>query len=957
MSRLRGSYLVLAAVLIAGAIGIGCGKPKNVVPVDSGNPLIPAGRLGVVDDPDDLDAVQLPAKKLQPIVFLEPTVLPPEEPFTPYNIIHHELFRQAFLIAARDELGLTTRDALFRELAPPDLPAENRMYVAGALPRDKRMTVEVAEGPPDARKPIWGKEGFPNGFEGPMDLPVVLTAAEKLSRGRFVKALQKAGFDGRANKVNATATVPPAAEKLMDEMSFPAQFAAARLLHSSIREQGESPALIAALSRAYANLGLLTECHWNHMHKGFKARALLYAQRLVSANASSPSVVWQRAYAEALAGMHQSALDDLQTAAKLNNDAKVERPAWVDVIDAYCHFDTTQLEKVAADAAHGRLAHLLSFITVEDRRFKLLTMRAAEKALKVCPDCPRILGALAHQGWMEGSLDKYVDRLPKSLAKLPDLPPEVSRDMKGDVKEPQLLWTLTEAGRALPGGEPSWTLLARMMQEERFDQVCHHLAFLQFTLAVDPSDAVPAALPLVTDHPYKTYVESFVDRKRTPGEVIGLLERLPWNQFDWRSPSVIWSAVSASEHFGHRMGVNAGRHADILYHDLSMRVQWSNHPDFVHLLMVSPFAPMARAGQIREPFKAIQDKVDAWEKESQHPSVQQALGKQYLQMKRYADAQRCFKRAVELSPEAELYRQLAEAYKEDKKMDQWLATLEESLKYEDPGLEHARTRETIANEFMLKGDYKRALPYAEAAGGTFSEWGLRCAGLCYEGLGDWKKAEEQMKAIAGRYDDAYQEWFFWCARTGKGDIQAAREQLEKQLAELGRQRTENDLMVAGGYHLITGKTREALEAFRELANNRRIEWGQMMVALLHDSLGEQEQCSRSLDAIPPDFVRFKPVAKVLSDSRVRGEPGRVDTAALEKVLEEMRNRVANTPKELRRHVSEVPVYYFVGRYLELRGQKAEARGYYKRCIDGYISKNFLLPTLAGARLQALAAKQ
>src|SRR5262249_35236899 len=273
--------------------------------------------------------------------------------------------------------------------------------------------------------------------------------------------------------------------------------------------------------------------------------------------------------------------------------------------------------------------------------------------------------------WMEGSLDKYVDRLPKSLAVMPDLPPNVARDLTAGAKEPELLRDLAEAGRAVPGAEPSWTLLARMMQEERFDQVCHHLAFLQFTLAVDPSDAVPAALSLVADHPYKVYVESFLNRKRAPGDVIGMFERLPWNQFDWRSPSVIWPAVSVSEHFGHRTGVSAKRHVDVLYHDHAMLIQWSNQPNYAALLLVSPYSPMHRAGQTG-PWQAIADKVDGSEKEILHPSVQQALGKLYLQMKRYADAQRCFKRAVELSPEAELYRELAQAYLDDKKTDEWL---------------------------------------------------------------------------------------------------------------------------------------------------------------------------------------------------------------------------------------------------------------------------------------------
>jgi tetratricopeptide (TPR) repeat protein len=937
-------------------MGLGCGGSKKVQPQGDGNPLIPAGRLGVVEDPDDLDAVQPPAKKLQPVVYLEPTVLPPDErPFGSYNIIHHELFRQAFLIAARDELGLTTRDALFRESTPADLPNENRLYVASVLPRSSQMIVEVAQGPQEARKSLWKKEGFPNGVEGPNDLPVVLAAAEKLSRGRFVKALQKAGFDGKPNAVNAAATVPPAAEKFVEEMAFPAQFAAVRLLHAAVREQGESPALIAALSRAYANLGLLTECQWTHMHKGFKARGLLYAQRLVNADTKSPLVVWQRAYAEALAGMHQTALDDLKLAAKLNEDAKTEQPDWVNVIDAYCRFDTGRLDLVDPNTTYGRLARLLSFITTEDRRFKLLTMNAAEKALKVCPDSPRILGALAHQGWLQGSLDRYVDRLPKNLARMPDLPAEAARDLKLGVKEPELLRDLAESGRAVPGGEPSWTLLARMMQEERFDQVCLHLDFVKFTLAADPSDAVPGVLPLVADHPYKLYVETFADPKRDLGELVEMFERLPLNQFDWRSPCVVRAGYSVSKEVGFKIGTAAKRHVDLLYHDHSMQMQWSNEGDFVRLPMISPYSPMARAAMAQQPRPTVVDNADALEKEAQHPAVLQGLAKQYLQLKRYADAQRCLRRAVELSPEADLYRQLAQAYLEDKKTDEWLAALEGSLKHEDPGLEHARTRVTIADELMHRGDFKRALPYAEAAAGTFSEWGLRCAGLCYEGVGEWKKAEEQMKSIAGRYDDAYHEWFFWCARTGKGDIQAASEQLEKHLSELGRQRTNDDLLVSGGWHILTGKMREALEEFTEIANDRQIEWGRLMLALLEDTLGDQDRCSRSLEEVP-EWTRFKPVAKFFAASRARGGPARLEIGALEKVLEGMRDRVARTPRELKGQVSEVPAYYFVGRYLELRGQKAEAKIYYKRCIDEYYNKQALLPTLAGARLQVLSAK-
>jgi tetratricopeptide (TPR) repeat protein len=907
-----------------------------------------AARLSIIEDADDLDNVQPPTTKLQPVVFLEPNELPQEKPTAPYNIIHRELFRQAFLLAARDELGLTTRDAVFRELPPTDLPAENRLRVAGAAPSNQLMYVTVEQGPAEARKLVWRKEGGPAGLDAPIDIIRVLMAAETLSRSRFVRALQRAGFDGKPNAKNAEATVPPAAEKLLEEMTFPAQFAAARVLHAAIREQGESPALIAALSRAYANLGLLTECHWNHMHKGFKARALLYAQRLFSTDAALPFALWHRAYAEALAGMHRAALEDLALAneAKEKEAKPPQAPAWVEIIDAYCRFDSARLAQAPAESPHARLAHLLRFITVEDRRFQILTTRVAEESLKICPDCPRILGALATMGWMADSMDEYVKRLPGRLAEMPDLPRAVQRRVTSGASEAEVLRELAEAGRPVPDAGPSWTMLARLMQEARFVQVCHRLHFLHFTLAVPAADAVAEMRPLIADHPYKAFAESFgVDRAHQQGEFVRLFESLPLMEFDWRAPSVQYSAIAVSNPYAHVLNGNANRHVEFLYHDLSVQSQWSHGAEGARFDACSPYAPMARASQIHDPWVAIQDKVDAWEKESLHPSVQRALGQQYLKMKRYPDAQRCLKRAVDLSPEAESYRLLAQAYLAEGKKDEWLATLEESLKGEDPGLAHARTRVMIANEFMRQDDYKRALPYADAAAGTYAEWALRCAGLCHEGLGDWKKAEECMQAIAGRYDEAYEEWFFWCMRTGKGDVRAAQEELEKRLSRQGPQRTINDLMVSGGYHLLLGQTREALEEFRELANDSRAEWGHLMAALLHESLKQPEDCDRELAAVPDHINRYKPVAKFLAASRVRGVAAPLDMAAVEKMLQPL-------PKE-----TQVPSYYFIGRYLELRGQKREAQDYYTRCVRGYESKNHLISVLAGARSRALSGDQ
>ena len=77
---------------------------------------------------------------------------------------------------------------------------------------------------------------------------------------------------------------------------------------------------------------------------------------------------------------------------------------------------------------------------------------------------------------------------------------------------------------------------------------------------------------------------------------------------------------------------------------------------------------------------------------------------------------------------------------------------------------------------------------------------------------------------------------------------------------------------------IEANVRSDAEEARRLAARvgEKAFWAhQERVALLHDALGEQEECSRSLDAIPVEFLRYKPVAKILSASRVRGDTGRI----------------------------------------------------------------------------------
>ena len=185
-----------------------------------------------------------------------------------------EFFRQALLIAARDQLGLSTRDAWLGDPMPTggnNAPFDLRTKYEPSTP------VEILRGYPPAPPLVKRYELKLNG-----DLPYLAAEAEKLSRTKFVEALKEAGFSGKANPWTPEAKMPDHIEPLLCEMTFTSQFQALRELHEAIHCGGESPALLGGLVRGYANLGVLTEYLWHPEHKAFKARAWLYAERMVA---------------------------------------------------------------------------------------------------------------------------------------------------------------------------------------------------------------------------------------------------------------------------------------------------------------------------------------------------------------------------------------------------------------------------------------------------------------------------------------------------------------------------------------------------------------------------------------------------------------------------------------------------------------------------------------------------
>ncbi len=270
-----------------------------------------------------------------------------------------------------------------------------------------------------------------------------LTAmAEALSRSEFPALLKQLGLKGAPNKVAAAAPVPPDVENRLEQLGFVDQVAALRALHEAIRTDGESPARLAALARAYAQLGVLSEYQWSPAHRAFKARALLYAERLVAHDPKSALALRSRAFVRALVGRHDLALADLDEAKKLDEGTKDAAPApsWLPVIDAYLKADRKAL--AIKDGPHARLAALLNMMTVEYPVRTRVRVEAAREVVSRDADCCGAYDAICESGQL-GDLhiatqigpDAFTKLFPIKLKSLPALPATVRQPLEKNADE------------------------------------------------------------------------------------------------------------------------------------------------------------------------------------------------------------------------------------------------------------------------------------------------------------------------------------------------------------------------------------------------------------------------------------------------------------------------------------------------------------------------------------------
>ena len=415
-------------------------------------------------------------------------------------------------------------------------------------------------------------------------LPKLTVLAEALSRNEFPAALKAIGVSGKPNPVRAARLSPAKVDDRLGQLGFVENLSAVRDLHETIRVDGESSARLGALARGYVQLGVLSEFHWHPAHKAFKARALLYAQRLAAREPESPWGLWNRAFVLALVGLPRDAQTDLDEARKLADARQphLTPPDWVGVIEAYLARDAERLR--LDNGPHRKLAALLRMMVFEYPTWTSVALQAAKDVVGIDPECYRAHELMCRVGGVanlhvatELGPATLARLLPEKLDALPSLPTGVRQALARGSDEPALLDALAHADQ--PAGEPSWAVLAHLVRETRFVQVYRRLDFLRLKLVVPVDEFWDHARPEVAGHRFRAFLETYAQSPQDARQtILALLKQLDPTDLECTAIPLIQDFGRADPIRGARSWSSAMSHCDTIVRDISQLLEATVQP-------------------------------------------------------------------------------------------------------------------------------------------------------------------------------------------------------------------------------------------------------------------------------------------------------------------------------------------------------------------------------------------
>ncbi|MBX3448742.1 MAG: hypothetical protein KF777_04235 [Planctomycetaceae bacterium] len=899
-----------------------------------------------------------------------------------------ELARQALFVCGAETFGTVPVDELLRETLTTNSAtavesaseqsgqpgARTSLFVTltrrpkNTASRDSVVAVDVLLPTPQGRKTIFSGE-----VSAPTSMLVAKFAsqAEQWSRDDFVSVLEKAGFQRSVDSAglgSESARVDDETVALLESLNSVSQVLALQSLAIETKQRVQSVEVLTATARSYAMLGSLIEPHWSMMHKAMKARGLLLAERAVRLWPKS-GLAWQsRAYVRALVGLHDLAIADLETAESLGG---VKSPEWVSPVAAYCQWDDAALQKLKSDG--NRLAMYFRLLAAEIAGSPSEQVDAARQLVEAEPDCWRAMASLSRShaigiGHFVNStgLDAIHVSLPRLLGLAKELPAEFKtlRDptneeiSRGDqIPENLTADPLAERSREIVRllkeepvdknfGYPcvSWPATAAIVEDSLFQLATETLRFERFALGIDPANSIIRAKSLLEDHPLAPAIEGFhVDGEIARRSLQDLSSRLGSTDLSTGAmdlyQSLAWRDAGLSSIFR-----RVDEQNDDVLPDTARRLSRLVDTDGIvpidDLVGLASECPLTLILRVKSNWEDSRDMAREWEE--RHPTnveLFRELALKYEEDRSHSDAERCYRKVVDLSDDPSAATQLANFYWRNSDWEKERKALEHALELPAVGLEHASASMRIAYGYMARGQWEEALPHALNSAESYSAWGLLCAADCYEGLEDWEAAEDYHRKCSERYASSGATWYFWCRRTGHGSLRKSRRLAEQTFAAPSDQSLAELTHAQAIFAMLEGNAVESYRLFREYYGESPSPKDRFLAAIWANDLKLIDDRDKALQELADDreSLLHRLLANSILESLVGKSTPLSEDALLFGVMCDLRNGFPTNN------------LFCVAEYLRTVGEQERANKWYRLCRSSP-QRNKLMAAIAGHRL-------
>ena len=821
------SAFVIAILFVCGICVSGCTEKKPLPGDNSGIMITPTKWSRAENEKlGDFDTVYL-AVQDNDLLF---AINPANNHYAPEivgNFFRRQLFQEALLIAARDEVGALTRSELLGESPSQNGKTLSLIYDHSSEqmipdPNIKRNFIKQIT--PEKNQVVIKEIECNLFFLNDDEYFKFFDQLERLSREDLAETLKKAGVTAHANsrhvaqenKTESPDTIPEEIQKRLEDLTLSSQFDAVRQLHQLIREKGESLALLSGLVRGYSQLFLLTEHHGLTSHYAYQGRAILYAQRAIAKYGESYETLSLRGSALSSATFFGLARKDFERADR-QSDKQVspEHEKWFAQTRAFADYDYGFFEKQVEETPKDHTARLLLFMLYH---FSLDNEAIENQGKQLTNDFPCVK---IYDGIYEiNSFDAipapngehyttyYGMNMPKQVRGVQGIPErvvEATKQRTADEKSSGLFGMFgsssgsgTQYDRAkeitealcetADDAEMSWGVLAQLIRNEMFYQVYYDAKQIAGHNG-NPAALIKASAVITEKHPFHDIIACL---SRNTDDAVTARKQIMDNplEYSWADMgsypfwlSVIWAGRTKawSAFYPYTMACARMDHAsyrETLWVWKCYYVSAKIMPPFVrdqrqysdYILRMAPNSSFSAVVWLALNKDMDQERVERWKTSmTRSPSLLREFTKFYDSYNFPQEHEKLLRDIYKYSGTGSDMENLAIFMFHHGQKEEAIALAVDYLETPDAGkkLSAYMACELIARFYMDLKDFEHAVYYAEMASRAYSARGLKVMAECCEAMGDSERAGEYYERNAKNYSvyaSSVRPWLTYCQR-------------------------------------------------------------------------------------------------------------------------------------------------------------------------------------------------